>query len=322
MFLGVDGGGTKTAFLILSPEGAVLARHEGGSSYHPEIGIEGVRAVLKEGVREVLAEAGLQPTAIRHAFFGLPALGEDPATDPILAGTPGAALAGGQYSCGNDMVGGWAGALACEDGIVITAGTGSIAYGEYKGRSARAGGWGEIFSDEGSAYWIGREGLGLFSKMSDGRVAAGPLLDLVRARFQLARDIDLCGLINTPGGAARSAIAQLSQTVATAAQSGDEGSKAIFSRAGAELARLADAVRAGLDVPAGEELILSHVGGVFRTGALVLDPFTAALEAGGHRYRLQAPLLTPVVGAALYAARTAGVRFSREQIKALASSMG
>jgi N-acetylglucosamine kinase-like BadF-type ATPase len=322
MFLGVDGGGTKTAFLILSPEGEVLARYEGGSSYHPEIGIDGVRAVLKEGVREVLAEAGLPPTAIRHAFFGLPALGEDPAIDPLLAGAPGAALAGGQYSCGNDMVGGWAGALAGEDGIVVTAGTGSIAYGEYHGRSARAGGWGEVFGDEGSAYWIGREGLGLFSKMSDGRLPAGPLLELVRARFQLARDIDLCGKVNSPGGAARSAIAQLSQAVAAAAQAGDEAAKTIFRRAGAELAALADAARAGLGVPAGEALALSHVGGVFRTGALVLDPFAAALEAGGHRWRLQAPLLAPVVGAALYAARAAGIRFSREQIQALASSMG
>jgi N-acetylglucosamine kinase-like BadF-type ATPase len=319
MFLGVDGGGTKTAFLLLSPEGTVLARHEGGSSYHPEVGIEGVREVLRDGVREVLAEADLQPAAIRHAFFGLPALGEDPATDPILAGAPGAALAGGQYSCGNDMVGGWAGALACEDGIVVTAGTGSIAYGEYRGRSARAGGWGEVFSDEGSAHWIGREGLGLFSKMSDGRAPAGPLLELVRARFQLTRDIDLCGLINTPGGAARSAVAQLSQIVAAAAQAGDEAAKAIFTRAGAELARLADAVRKGLDAPEGEELALSHVGGVFRTGSLVLDPFAAALAAGGRRYRLQAPLLTPVVGAALYAARAAGIRFSRERIKELAS---
>jgi len=322
MFLGVDGGGTKTAFLILSPDGEALARFEGGSSYHPEVGLEGVRAVLRDGVREVLAEAGLPAAAIRHAFFGLPALGEDPITDPLLAGTPGVALAGGQYSCGNDMVGGWAGALACEDGIVVTAGTGSIAYGEYKGRNARAGGWGEIFSDEGSAYWIGREGLALFSKMSDGRAMPGALLDLVRARFDLSRDIDLCGLINTPGGAARSAIAQLSQTVATAAHAGDKAAKAIFTRAGTELAALAEAARAGLDVPADEELALSHVGGVFRTGALVLDSFTAALEAGASRYRLQAPLLSPVLGAALYAARTAGVRFSREQIRLLATSMG
>ncbi|MDG3439636.1 N-acetylglucosamine kinase [Nitrospirillum amazonense] len=319
MFLGVDGGGTKTAFLLLNPEGAVLARHEGGSSYHPEVGVEGLRAVLNDGVRAVLAQAGLTPSAIRHAFFGLPTLGEDPATDPVLTDAAGAAVAGGRYSCGNDMVGGWAGALACEDGIVITAGTGSIAYGEYQGRGARAGGWGEIFGDEGSAHWIGREGLALFSKMSDGRMPPGPLLDLVRARFQLARDIDLCGLVNRPGGAARSAVAQVSQTVAAAAQAGDAAATAIFVRAGGELARLAAAVRAGLGVPDGEELALSYVGGVFRAGALVLDPFAAALEAGGHRYHLQPPLLTPVVGAALYAARAAGIRFSREQVTTLAS---
>ena len=73
------------------------------------------------------------------------------------------------------MVCGWAGALAGEDGINIVAGTGSIAYGEYRGRSARAGGWGELFSDEGSAYWLAREGLRLFSRMSDGRAPRGAL---------------------------------------------------------------------------------------------------------------------------------------------------
>ncbi len=144
----------------------------------------------------------------------------------------------------------------------------------------------------------------------------------MRGRFKLSRDIDLCGLVNTPGGAARSAIAQLSQTVATAAQAGDAGAKSIFTRAGAELAALADSVRRALDAPAGAELALSHVGGVFRTGGLVLEPFSAALQGGGHLYRLQAPLLAPVVGAALYAARIAGVRFSREQIEELASSLG
>ena len=75
----------------------------------------------------------------------------------------------GRYRCGNDAVCGWAGALAGEDGINIVAGTGSIGYGEFEGRAARAGGWGELFSDEGSAHWIAREALSLFSRMSDGR---------------------------------------------------------------------------------------------------------------------------------------------------------
>ena len=73
------------------------------------------------------------------------------------------------------MICSWAGSLACEDGISVIAGTGSMAYGEYEGRSARAGGWGELIGDEGSAYWIAREGMNLFSRMSDGRAPRGPL---------------------------------------------------------------------------------------------------------------------------------------------------
>lgn len=322
MFLGVDGGGTKTAFILLSPEAEPLARLEGGSSYHPEVGLDGVRAVLRDGIKGVLAAASIPASAIRHAFFGLPALGEDPSVDSSLALAPEVALGAGQYSCGNDMVCGWAGALACEDGISITAGTGSIAYGEYAGRQARAGGWGEIFGDEGSAHWIGREGLAAFSRMSDGRTPTGPLRDLVRGHFNLARDIDLCGLINAPGGSARSAIAQLSQVVSAAAKAGDPAARDIFARAGRELAQLAEATRIALAVPETEELAVSYVGGVFKTGALVLDSFAAALTASGHSYRLETPIFPPVVGAALYAARSAGVRFSRAQILSLAASLG
>ena len=86
-----------------------------------------------------------------------------------------ALLDASRYRCGNDMICSWAGSLACADGISVIAGTGSMAYGEYAGRAARAGGWGELIGDEGSAYWIAREGMNLFSRMSDGRAPRGPL---------------------------------------------------------------------------------------------------------------------------------------------------
>ncbi len=100
-----------------------------------------------------------------------------------------------RYRCGNDMVCGWAGALAGEDGINVVCGTGSIAYGEYRGRTARSGGWGELFGDEGSAYWIAREGLTLFSRMSDGRAPRGALYEILRRHFSLQDDLDLCAAI-------------------------------------------------------------------------------------------------------------------------------
>ena len=136
---------------------------------------------------------------------------------------PAQALPHRRYSCGNDMVCGWAGALAGADGINIVSGTGSIAYGEFAGRNARAGGWGELFSDEGSSYWLAREGLRLFSRMSDGRSPRGSLYEYVRRHFSLASDLDLCAAIYGKAiGAA--------QPVRAALQAGDRGGEGWGSR--------------------------------------------------------------------------------------------
>lgn len=321
MFIGVDGGGTKTAFILLGPEARVLAQTEGGTTYHPQVGLEAVREVLRAGLAELLRQAQLPVSAVRHAFFGLPAFGEDPAVDPQLALTPRVTLAAGQYSCGNDMICGWAGALGCADGISVTAGTGSIAYGEFGGRAARAGGWGEVFGDEGSAYWIGREGLAAFSRMSDGRSSPGPLQDLVRRHFGIARDLDLAGRINSPGAAERSTIAQLARVIASAAHAGDTAARAIFERAALELAALVHATRGLLQVPEQHHLPVSYSGGIFDTGALVLEPFRAELLRRQLPYRLQRPAFPPVVGAALYAARTVAAPFSGAQLDSLADSL-
>ena len=85
MYLGVDGGGTKTAFAVVSDEGRLLAGTVAGSSYYPEIGLAAVREVIEGGVHAVLAAAGLHRNAIKHAFFGLPTYGEDGHADEVLA---------------------------------------------------------------------------------------------------------------------------------------------------------------------------------------------------------------------------------------------
>jgi N-acetylglucosamine kinase-like BadF-type ATPase len=320
MYLGVDGGGTKTAFLMLSPEGLPVATAAGGSAYHPEVGLDGVRNVIRDGVLAVLAAAGVEAGAITHAFFGIPAYGEDQRADVELARMPLALLRAEQYTCGNDMICSWAGSLACTEGISIIAGTGSISYGEYDGRRARAGGWGEVFGDEGSAYWIAREGLAAFARMSDGRSPEGPLLALLRNHYALTQDLDLAGRINALSLSQRSSIAQLSQIVAEAASAGDAQAGDIYRRAGIELAALVAATRRGLRVPAGELLPVSYSGGVFKTGPQMLAPFAAALAATGDGYRLAEPLLTPVAGAAIYAARCVGRRFEPQVLKALANA--
>jgi hypothetical protein len=123
VYLGVDGGGTKTRFALIDADGRLLGEAELGTTYHPHVGLDGVRAVLAEGVTAVLAAAGHAPGDIAHAFFGLPAYGEDSRATALLKTCPATVLGHDRYTCDNDMVCGWAGSLACADGINIVAGT-------------------------------------------------------------------------------------------------------------------------------------------------------------------------------------------------------
>jgi N-acetylglucosamine kinase-like BadF-type ATPase len=321
-FLGVDGGGTKTDFLLIDASGRVLASHRGGSAYYLETGYDALQAMLVAGIQATLQQAELTASQLDFAFFGLPAYGEDsvllPHLDSIVAGV----LPPERHRCDNDMVCGWAGALAGSDGINIVAGTGSIAYGEFETRRARAGGWGELFSDEGSAYWIAREALTLFSRMSDGRSPKGALYELLRERFQLRADLDICAAVFGPPPVTRSELAALAPIVARAARAGDVGAHRLFERAARELAEIVHAVRDGLEVPPELSLPVSYSGGMFRLEEQLQPLLEDALGAGKRRYEFVVPRLAPAAGAALYAAKLAGAALSVESLTTLARVLG
>ncbi len=321
-FLGVDGGGTKTDFLLIDETGQVLAAHRAGSAYYLETGVDALEAMLVAGIRATLHDAAMPAEQLTFAFIGLPAHGEDSALLPRLDGVAATVLPPLRHRCGNDMVCGWAGALAGRDGINLVAGTGSIAYGEFEGRRARAGGWGESFSDEGSAYWVAREALNLFSRMSDGRSQKGPLYAMIRERFELRGDLDLCAAVYGPPPLARSEFAGLAPLVARAAEAGDVQAQAVFEAAARELAGLVHAVRDALSPPSHASLPVSYSGGMFQLGDLILGPLRSALRVSGREYEFVAPTMTPGAGAALYAAKLSGTPLSATAIAAIARRCG
>jgi len=318
IFLGVDGGGTKTDFLLIDGAGHVLASHRAGSAYYLETGVEALESLLAQGIASTLQQAGVTASGISFGFIGLPAYGEDSALTPRLDSVAAQVLPVARYRCGNDMVCGWAGALAGSDGINLVAGTGSIAYGEWAGRHARAGGWGELFSDEGSAHWLARAALTLFSRMSDGRSERGPLHELVRQRFGLRGDLDLCAAVYGPPALSRSALAALAPLAAQAAAAGDLAARALFAAAALELAALVDAVRTALQPPPQALLPVSYCGGMFQFGEVLLEPLRSALRGRAQRYEFTAPRLNPAAGAALSAARLAGAALTAAAVDALA----
>ena len=320
-FLGVDGGGTQTRFVLIDETGRVLASHLEGPAYYLEIGLDELRRMLARGIERTLREAAVREEDLSHAFLGLPAYGEDSKLLNALDASPSHALPHGRYRCDNDMVCGWAGALAGADGINIVSGTGSIAYGEYAGRKARAGGWGELFSDEGSSYWLAREALRLFSRMSDGRSPRGPLYENVRRHFALDSDLDLCAAVYGQDVAQRSRFAQLSKLVTAAAAAGDPAARGLFASAAQELADLVDAVRIKLRIAPEASIPVSSSGGMFQPGNGLREALGSELRRRSPQYRFVEPRFPPDLGAAIQAARLNGTSLGAESLEALARAV-
>lgn len=321
MFLGVDGGGTKTAFCLITEDGEVTAQVRAPSTAYFSAGIELVGHVLRDGVAAICAEAGTTPDRIRSAFFGLPTYGEASGDIPTLNAAARDALGHDRFTCGNDMVCSWAGSLGGADGINVVSGTGSICYGEYEGKSVRAGGWSELFGDEGSAYWIAARGLGSFSKMSDGRLPIGPLHGLIREHLALADDLDLIDIVLNRWHGDRGEIAALSTVVVEAADRGDPHAGSILADAARELAETVDTVRVRVGFPPDQPVPVSYSGGVFNAGASILDTFRGELEKRYDAFELRHPLYTPHAGAAIYAAKLADSPLNDAALQRLQSAI-
>jgi N-acetylglucosamine kinase-like BadF-type ATPase len=318
-YLGVDGGGSKTALALIDDTGGVVARATAPTSYYFNDGFDVVEKALAQGVTDICTQAGIAPADIDAAFFGLPGYGEASGDIEQLDAVPAAVLGHDRYSCDNDMVCGWAGSLAGEDGINVISGTGSMTYGERQGVGHRVGGWGELFGDEGSAYWIATQGLNAFSRMSDGRLPHGPLLQLIKDRLQVAGDLDVVSLVIDTWKGNRSKIAALATTVCEAARTGDEASARILSAAADELVTLIETTRTLVGFTDQETVPVSYSGGMFSDdGFRAL--FVTALQGAPAKYDLQRPRLDPALGAALYAAKHSGHPLSPDAVQHLSDT--
>lgn len=316
-YLGVDGGGTKTAFALVDDTGAVLARTIGDASYYFDDGLEVVEHVLGQGIAAICGMAGIDRSDIDAAFFGIPGYGEASDDTERLDRLPAGVLGHHRYTCDNDMVCGWAGSLAGSDGINVISGTGSMTYGERLGVGRRVGGWGELFGDEGSAYWVAAQGLNAFSRMSDGRIPRGPLHGLLRDRLGLADDLDIISLVVGRWSGSRKSIAALAPTICEAAARGDEVAAGIVTAAVGELVTLVETTRTRLGFTADDTVPVSYSGGMFADNGF-RTRFRDEINGLPPRYELRRPLLEPVLGAALYAAKHIGTPLRATAIRQLA----
>jgi N-acetylglucosamine kinase-like BadF-type ATPase len=316
LFLGVDGGGSKTAFLLLDDGGTVVAEVEAGTSYYQEEGVELVNHVLADGIGRICTMARIRPEQIERAFFGLPGYGEARQDIPRLNEIPESLLGHTRYSCGNDMICGFAGSLAGHDGINVISGTGSMTYGERNGKGVRVGGWGELFGDEGSAYWIAVRGLNVFTRMSDGRIPRGPIYYAIKESLNVEEDFDVIDLIHRQWSGNRKAIAGLAKTIVNVASSGDPMASQIMTDASFELAEIVNTTRTLLDYSPDDVVSVSYSGGVFGAES-IRTGFESAMQDLSLPYEVTPPMFGPSIGAALYAAKESGIQLDKKALQTL-----
>lgn len=295
-WIGVDGGGTKTLFELYDADMSVLQRLRLPTCHAGQVGYDGMRAVLSEGIDALLANADDEV----GIGFGLAGYGQDARIRASIEEVVRAVAGSHPYELMNDVRAAWASSLAGRDGIAVICGTGSIAYASRGDRARRAGGWGFQIGDEGSGWWMGREVLRLFSRQADGRDARGPLYDVVMDRLKLDEAYGLISHVRDVLCGDRTKVASLTRVLREAALAGDEYALDVYERAAGELSQIVVAAACGMFEP-DEQVPVGYVGGVFEgAGELLLEPLRRSLPCG---FELAEPAYGPAAGPCLLLAR-------------------
>ena len=309
LYLGVDGGQSGTTAVIGDDGGRILGTGKAGPCNHAAEG-EGRAKLERAGTGSVgaaCAQAGLDAAAVRFeaACFGMSGGPDD--KREILAAT----LRVERLVVTNDAVISLAGATTTGQGIVTIAGTGSIAFGRNPaGRTARAGGWGYIFGDEGGGFDIARQAARAALRLEEGW---GPPTVLREVLLEATGSESANQMLHRfyTGEWPRSRVATLARLVDKAAVEGDAVALRILRGAARELATMAGAVREELWAP-DAQLEIAYVGGVFQS-FILLEAFRTLVESR-EGVRCGPPRRGPAEGALREAYRSVGLVMSVESL--------
>ncbi len=298
-YLGIDGGGSKTTCAV-GDEASLLAKVTAGPSNITRVSEGRARESLQKAIREACAAARIAPQQVQRACIGAAGAAREENAGAVYNIV--AEIISGTIEVVGDMQIARAAAFGDEPGVIVIAGTGSIAYGrDAGGRTARAGGWGFTISDEGSAHWIGAAAVSALLRVIDhteeGRTTAeGSLLfGEMKAVWGLGSVDELASAAN-----ATSRFARLFPAILTAAGAGDPLAQRVLAQAGRELAQLATIVVRRLFVNANGNLpteLLAMAGGVFRHSSTVRDVFRDELRQLDSRLEVNPQVVDPVLGA-------------------------
>ncbi len=290
--VGVDGGGTRTRAVAVDRKGREVGRAEGGAALvdplRPAAAADTVETIVRQAVGSA---AGTLP--VSAVWAGLAGAGSEAARAAVETALRDRGLAG-SVTVGTDLRAAFHDAFPDTPGILVIAGTGSVATGRSeRGEEMRVGGWGALLGDEGSAWRIGLEALRAAVRMSDGRAHPTGLLPAV---IEAAGCSSAGQLPEWVAESAKARVAALAPVVVTASDDGDAAAGHIIGEAVAELVDHAIALRDALapwDGPA--DIVLG--GGLVATPGAPLRTRTV-VELEQHGFRVSGRTVDAARGAA------------------------
>ena len=299
--MGIDGGGTRSRFLLADAGGAVRGFALGGPLNINNVPEAEIAATLREAWTLLSAETEIEGIHLCAGIAGIKAEEDAAFFDKIVRAALSPACR--TVSAANDTDITLAGGLLGEPGIALILGTGSHCLGRNeKGNMDTCGGWGYLMDDCGSAYAIGLAGLRLAARTWDGRSQAHCLAVSIRDSLGIAKAEHALKRVHNQN-LGHAGIKELARVVVASAQDGDADALAILRTAVSEAAEMVEVLGHKLQLGEGAAFVL--------TGAIALHPFiNPMLIQEIHRrcpgYRLVSGGLAPVAGAVIRARQQSG----------------
>ncbi len=299
LYLGVDGGGTKTNVALMNVEKEVVAEGSGGPSNPLRVGVETAVRNIEKAIDAACDSAGLSRGDIVAATLGLAGVRRHDMRERIRESFVSRTRVRKTLVTTDADIALYGTTLG-KAGLVVIAGTGSICIGvNQKGERFIAGGWGPVAGDEGGGRGIAGEALHAVAKASDGRGELTRLSECAAEYFRASNVENLISAIYGPQ-MDNTRIAGFARLVVDTAKKGDKIATQILADAGRELGTAATAVIIKLGLQ-NDRVPIGCVGSVFKAGELLTGPMAEVISKIAPNAYLIEPLLSPSHAAALMA---------------------
>jgi N-acetylglucosamine kinase-like BadF-type ATPase len=296
IYLGVDGGGTKTHAVLLDEGKNAIGEGFSGASNPLRVGVETAVANIFEAVVAASDAANKSRGDIVAATFGLAGVRRADLRQRVSERLA-VKLKIKAVEVFTDAEIALFGTTLGKAGVVVIAGTGSICYGRNEaGEAAIAGGWGPLAGDEGGGSSIARQGLQAIAKASDGRGENTKLSEAGADYFRTSTPENLLIAIYTPQ-MDNARIAGFARLVVETARAGDKTAIEIIRQAGLELGLAVNAVIKKLKLER-KKIPIGCVGSIFRAGELLTDSLLETVHRFAPKAYLSDPILQPANAAA------------------------